>query len=179
MKNNFKNFLVLASLFLAILLSGQFPLLSKVGCNHPLQEGIGSTKKMITLLQKETKRRNATFSVTTINDTCYIVSDKMVVDSEVVEHVSIKFYLNQIVEISYWYEFANDKKRVSFCSSMVSMFQNQRSNFTEVTTDSAIHDNVSTFWNFISSCKGKQFFLAAIVEMLNTEKPSVCLTYLY
>jgi len=153
--------------------------LSKVGCNHPLQDGIGSTKKMISLLKKETKRRNSNFTVTTINDTCYIISDDMQIDSEVVEHVSIKFYLNKIVEISYWYTFTSENKRKSFCSSMVAMFQNQRSNFTEVTTDKAIHENVSSFWNFISSCKGKQFFLAAIVEMLNTEKPSVCLTYLY
>ncbi|MBL8005879.1 MAG: hypothetical protein JNL36_12340 [Candidatus Kapabacteria bacterium] len=134
---------------------------------------------MISLLKKETKRRNSNFTVTTKNDTCFIVSDEMQIDDEVVEHVSIKFYLNKIVEISYWYTFSTENKRKSFCSSMVQMFQNQRSNFTEVTTDKAIHENVSSYWNFISSCKGKKFFLAAIVEMLNTEKPSVCLTYLY
>lgn len=179
MKNKTKHFLKNLALFLTLLLSCQNFVLSKVGCNHQLQNGISSSKKMISILQKETKRRNSTFSVSTINDTCYIVSDKMIVDSEVKEHISVKFYLDKIIEISYWYEFATEHKRKSFCSSMVSMFQNQRSNFTEVTTDSAIHDNVSSYWNFVSSCKGKQFFLAAIVEMLNTEKPSICLTYLY
>lgn len=173
------NFLLLFATFLTVLLSSQGEALSKVGCNHPLQDGISSKKKMISLLKKETKRRNSNFTVTTKNDTCYIVSEDMQIDDEVVEHVSIKFYLNKIVEISYWYTFTTENKRKSFCSSMVEMFQNQRSNFTEVTSDKAIHENVSSFWNFISSCKGKQFFLAAIVEVLKTEKPSVCLTYLY
>lgn len=179
MKNIFINFCVAITILLTIHLSSQCTTLSKVGCNHPLQDGISSTKKMISLIKKETKRRNSTYSVRTINDTCYIVSDNMKVDSEVVEHVSIKFYLDTIIEISYWYTFSSENKRKSFCNSMVQTFRNQRSNFTEVTTDKAIHENVSLFWNFISSCKGKQFFLAAIVEMLNTEKPSVCLTYLY
>jgi hypothetical protein len=160
-------------------LSGQGEVLSKVGCNHPLQDGISSPKKMIALLNKDSIVQNVKVSVVESNDTTYIESGIFSFNLSEFLRVSVKFYKENIVEVSYIYELPSITDRDSLCENFKELFRSQKSNFTEVMNEKPIHTNASSFWNFLSYCKSKTGLLAVVVEMLNTEKPSVCVTYLY
>jgi len=153
--------------------------LSKVGCNHPFQDGIGSTKKMISLLQKETTLQNLKISVIESNDTSYIESGKFSFNSVVFLSVNAKFYKEKVVEVTYNYVVPSLHERDSLCSKWLELFRGQKSNFTEVTHDKPIHSNVFSFWNFLSYCKDDKGLLAVVVETLKTENFTVCVTYLY
>lgn len=164
---------------MTFLLSSHYVLLSKVGCNHPFQDGIGSTKKLISLLQKEKSIANSKISVIESNDTTYIESGKFSFNSDVFLNVSAKFYKEKVVEVSYNYEVPTIKERDSLSAKWLDLFRSQKNNFTEVTHDKPIHANVISCWNFLSYCKDDKGLLAVVVETLRIENFTVSVTYLY
>lgn len=149
------------------------------GCNHPLEEGIVSSKKMIEILKKQAVKRKNEISVKYNKDTCYIVTSRIEDSEDSYNYSHIKFFNDRIVEVCYFFEFSNEDEKDYFSTNIVEILQKQTNHFTEISNDKAIHSNAKTFWNFISLCEGKKFMLAVSVETLHTVKPTVCITYLY